>query len=141
LFPEASIFFSPVIFTLGSFGVISGSFSAFRQLDIKRIVAYSSVAHMNLVALGIFSFKSVSVAGAVFQAISHGFVSSGLFFLIGMLYTRCNTRDLTYYSGLFMTMPLFSSFFLAFTMANIALPGTSSFIGEFLLFFGIFQRS
>jgi NADH-quinone oxidoreductase subunit M len=137
-FPLASIFFTPIIYSLCSIGIIYASFAAIRQIDLKRIIAYSSIAHMNLVVLGIFSFNFFGFEGAIFQSISHGFVSSSLFFLIGILYTRYHTRSLYYYSGLVQVMPLYSFFFLFFTMANIALPGTSSFIGELLLLMGCF---
>ena len=137
-FPIASIFFTPLIFSLCSLGIIYASFTAIRQIDLKRIIAYSSIAHMNLVVIGIFSFNFLGFEGAMFQSISHGFVSSALFFLIGIIYSRYHTRSLYYYSGLVQVMPLYSFYFLFFTMANIALPGTSSFIGELLLLLGCF---
>ncbi len=137
-FPDASIYFSPFIFSCCAIGVIYGSLAAVRQIDLKRIVAYSSVAHMNLIVIGIFSFNFIALEGALLQSVSHGFVASALFFLIGILYSRYHTRSLFYYSGLVQVMPLFSFFFLFFTMANIALPGTSSFIGEFLILLGCF---
>ena len=137
-FPAASLFFTPLIYSLCTLGVLYGSFAAIRQVDLKRIIAYSSIAHMNLIVIGIFSFNFLGFEGALFQSISHGFVSSALFFLIGILYSRYHTRSLYYYSGLVAVMPLYSSFFLFFTMANIALPGTSSFIGELLLLMGSF---
>lgn len=137
-FPLASLFFTPFIFSLCTLGIIYASFTAIRQIDLKRIIAYSSIAHMNLVVIGIFSFNFLGFEGALFQSISHGFVSSALFFLIGILYSRYHTRSLYYYSGLVQIMPIYSFFFLFFTMANIALPGTSSFIGELLLLMGSF---
>lgn len=137
-FPEASIYYAPIITSFCSVGVIYGSLAAIRQVDLKRIIAYSSVAHMNLIVIGIFSFNCIALEGALLQSISHGFVSSALFFLIGMLYSRYHTRSLFYYTGLVQIMPIFSFYFLFFTMANIALPGTSSFIGEFLLLLGCF---
>jgi len=139
LFESASVYFSPVIYTLCIFGIIYASFSAIRQTDIKRIIAYSSIAHMNLVVIGIFSFTIVGIEGALFQSLSHGFVAGSLFFLIGFLYNRYHSRFLSYYGGLVHFMPIYSIFFLIFTMSNIALPGTSSFVGEFLLLFGIFK--
>lgn len=139
LFPEASHYFSPLIYLLCVLGIISASLTAIRQTDLKRIIAYSSVAHMNLVTLGIFSFNLAGVEGSILQSISHGFVAGALFFLVGMLYQRYHSRLLFYYSGLAHLMPLYSVFFLIFTMANIALPGTSSFIGEFLLLTGIYK--
>lgn len=139
LFPQASLFFVPFIYSFCIMGVLYASFTALRQIDLKRIIAYSSVAHMNLIVLGLFSFNFVGLEGALFQSISHGFVSSALFFLIGILYSRYHTRSLYYYSGLVVIMPLFCFFFFFFTLANIALPGTSSFIGEFLILLGSFQ--
>ena len=139
LFPDASFYFAPLIFILSILGIIFASMNALRQTDLKRIIAYSSVAHMNLVTLGIFSFNVLGVEGSIIQSISHGFVSGAMFFLIGILYKRYHSRFLFYFSGLTHTMPLYSSFFCLFTMANIALPGTSSFIGEFLLLLGIFK--
>jgi len=138
LFPEASLFFSPIIYLLSCVGIIYASLTATRQTDLKRIIAYSSVAHMNLVTLGVFSFNSVGIQGSILQSISHGFVSGAMFFLIGILYSRYHSRLLFYFAGLVHVMPLYSVLFLIFTMANIALPGTSSFIGEFLILCGVF---
>lgn len=139
LLPEASLYFTPFVFSLSILGIIFASFTAIRQTDLKRIIAYTSIAHMNLVMLGIFSFNIVGIEGAILQSISHGFVSSALFLLIGVIYDRHHTRMISYYSGLVHTMPLFTIIFLIFTLANIALPGTSSFIGEFLILSGVFK--
>jgi len=139
LFPLASLYFSPIVYLLSICGVIYASFSAIRQTDFKRIIAYSSVSHMNLVTLGIFSFNIIGLEGSLIQSISHGFVSSAMFFMIGILYDRYHSRLLYYFGGLVHLMPLYAFFFLLFTMANIALPGTSSFVGEFLLLYGIFK--
>lgn len=141
LFPEASIYFSPIIYLFCTFGIIFGSMNALRQSDLKRIIAYSSVAHMNLITLGVFSFEIIGIEGSILQSLSHGFVSGALFILIGILYNRYHSRSVYYYGGLAHTMPIFSCLFLIFTMANIALPGTSSFVGEFLLLLGIFKMS
>lgn len=141
LFPDASLFYSPIVFLICILGIIYASCNAIRQTDLKRIIAYSSIAHMNLVVIGIFSFNLIGLDGAILQSISHGFVSGALFFCIGILYDRYHSRILHYYSGLIHYMPLFGFFFLAFTMANIALPGTSSFVGEFLLLLGIFKNN
>jgi len=141
LFPEASFYFTPFVFALSILGVIYPSLTAIRQTDLKRIIAYTSVAHMNLVMLGIFSFNVVGLEGAILQSLSHGFVSSALFLIIGVVYDRHHTRMVAYYSGLVHTMPLFTIIFLFFTMANIALPGTSSFVGEFFLLSGIFKAN
>jgi len=139
LFIEASIFFSPLVFILALIGIIYASFTALRQTDLKRIIAYSSIAHMNLVVLGLFSFNNLGLEGGLLQSINHGFVSGALFLLIGVVYNRYHSRLLIYYGGLVYTMPIYASIFLYFTLANIALPGTSSFIGEFLLLLGTFK--
>jgi proton-translocating NADH-quinone oxidoreductase chain M len=141
LFPEASLFFSPLVYLLSVLGVIYASLTAIRQTDLKRIIAYSSVAHMNLVTLGIFSFNAIGLEGSILQSISHGFVSGAMFLLVGILYNRYHSRLLYYYGGLVHVMPLYSALFLIFTMANIALPGTSSFVGEFLLLCGIYKTN
>lgn len=138
LFPKASLLFSPHLIAICAIGVIFASLCAISQSDLKRIVAYSSVAHMNLVVIGLFSYNSAGLTGAIFQSISHGFVSSALFFLIGFLYSRYHTRSVHYYSGLVKVMPLFSFFFISFSLANIALPSTSAFIGEVLIILGSF---
>jgi len=138
-FPDASLYFAPFVFTLSIIGIIFTSLTAIRQTDFKRIIAYSSVAHMNLVMMGIFSFNISGLEGSLLQSLSHGFVASALFFLIGVLYDRYHSRLIIYYSGLVHMMPIYTILFLFFTMANIALPGTSSFIGEFLILSGIFK--
>lgn len=139
LFSEASLFFAPFVYILAGFGVIHASLAALRQTDLKRIIAYSSIAHMNLITLGVFSFNYFGFEGALLQSLSHGFVSGALFFLVGILYRRYHTRSVYYYGGLVDVMPLYAVFFLLFTMANIALPGTSSFVGEFLLLLSLFK--
>lgn len=139
LFPQASFFFAPLVYTISAVGIVYTSFTAIRQTDFKRIIAYTSIAHMNLVMLGIFSFNSVGIEGAIFQSLSHGFVASALFLIIGVVYDRYRTRLVQYYGGLASTMPIYVFIFLFFTMANIGLPGTSSFIGEFLILAGSFK--
>ena len=139
LFPQASFFFAPLVYTIAAVGVVYTSFTAIRQTDFKRIIAYTSIAHMNLVMLGIFSFNSVGIEGAIFQSLSHGFVASALFLVIGVVYDRYRTRLVQYYGGLASTMPIYVFIFLFFTMANIGLPSTSSFIGEFLILAGSFK--
>lgn len=138
-FPEASFFFTPIVYTLSVISIIYASFTAMRQTDIKRVIAYTSVAHMNVVMLGIFSFNVIGVEGAILQSLSHGCVASALFAIIGVVYERYGTRLIKYYGGLASTMPLYSSVFLFFTMANIGFPGTSNFIGEFLILVGSFK--
>ena len=139
LFPEASFYFAPFVYTVSLIGIVYASFTAIRQTDFKRIIAYTSVAHMNVVMLGIFSFNNIGVEGALLQSLSHGFVASALFVIIGVVYERYKTRLVKYYGGLVHTMPLYISMFLFFTMANIGFPGTSGFIGEFLIFAGSFK--
>ena len=141
LFPIASFFFTPLVYTISVIGIIYTSFTAIRQSDFKRIIAYTSIAHMNLVMLGIFSFNSIGIEGAIFQSLSHGFVASALFLVIGIVYDRYHTRIVKYYSGLASVMPVYISIFLFFTLANIAFPGTSSFIGEFLILTGSFKSN
>jgi NADH-quinone oxidoreductase subunit M len=140
-FPLASHFFVPLVYTLSIISIIAASLDAIRQTDLKRIVAYSSIAHMNIVILGVFSFNTIGLSGAIFQSISHGFVSGALFFLIGIIYNKYHTRYIAYYSGLTQLMPLYSIFFLLFTLANIALPGTSSFVGEFIILLGLYKSN
>lgn len=128
----------------GIFSILSiwfTSLTALRQIDLKKIIAYSSVGHMNVIILGFLFYNSESLEGSLFQMLSHGLVSGSLFFLIGSLYLRVKVRSLEYLGGLMTLFPLFSIYFLIFCMANISFPGTSSFIGEFLIFFGIFKES
>ena len=141
IFADASLFFSPLMYLLSIVGIIYASLTALRQTDLKRIIAYSSIAHMNLVTLGIFSFNIIGLEGSIIQSISHGFVAGGMFLLIGILYDRYHSRFLYYYGGLVHFMPIYSILFLIFTLANIALPGTSSFTGEFLLLAGIYKTN
>ena len=139
LFPEACFYFASFVYTFASVGVVYTSLTAIRQTDFKRIIAYTSVAHMNLVMLGIFSFNVIGIEGAILQSLSHGFVASALFLIIGVVYDRHHTRLVKYYGGLVHVMPLYIFIFLFFTMANIGLPGTSSFVGEFLILTGSFK--
>lgn len=141
LFPEACFYFTPFVYSLSSIGIIYTSFTAIRQSDFKRIIAYTSVAHMNLVIIGLFSFNIIGLEGAILQSISHGFVASSLFLIIGVVYERYHTRLVKYYGGLVHVMPIYSIVFLFFTMANIGLPGTGSFIGEFLILTGSFNTN
>jgi len=139
LFPEASFYFTPLIYSMSAVAVVYTSLTAIRQTDLKRIIAYTSVAHMNLVMIGLFSFNAIILEGAMLQSLSHGFVASALFLIIGVIYDRHHTRMVKYYGGLVHTMPLFTLIFLIFTMANIALPGTSSFVGELLILAGAYE--
>jgi NADH-quinone oxidoreductase subunit M len=141
IFPDACLFFSPLIYLLSILGILYASLCAIRQTDLKRIIAYSSIAHMNLVTMGIFSFNTLGIEGSIIQSISHGFVSGAMFLMIGILYDRYHSRFMYYYGGLIHFMPLYSVMLLIFTMSNIALPGTSSFVGEFLLLLGIYKAN
>ena len=138
LFPDASAYFSPFVYLISSLGIVYASLTTIQQIDLKKIIAYSSVGHMGVVTIGIFSLTSQNILGSVLLMISHGIVSGALFLCIGLLYERHHTRIIKYFAGLLTTMPLFSFFFLLFSMANIGLPGTSSFIGEFLIISGCF---
>lgn len=141
LFPEASFYFAPVVYFLAVVGIMYTSFTAIRQTDFKRIIAYTSVAHMNLVMVGLFSFNTIGLEGAILQSLSHGFVASALFIIIGIVYERHHTRMVKYYGGLVHVMPLYTFIFLFFTMSNIGLPGTGSFVGEFLILAGSFKTN
>jgi proton-translocating NADH-quinone oxidoreductase chain M len=141
LLPQASFYFTPLVYTISVIGIIYTSFTAIRQSDFKRIIAYTSIAHMNLVMLGIFSFNVIGLEGALFQSLSHGFVASALFLVIGVVYERYHTRLVKYYGGLAVVMPLYITIFLFFTLANISFPGTSSFAGEFLILVGSFKSN
>lgn len=137
LFPYASNYFQPFVSTLALIGIIYAGLTAIRQIDMKRIIAYSSIAHMNLAVLGIFSNNLLGIEGAIHMMIAHGLVSGALFFSIGLLYDRYHTRLVRYYRGLAIYMPLFAIFFLFFTLSNIAFPGSANFIAEFLVFTGV----
>lgn len=139
LFPYATLYFTPLVYTIATVSIIYTSLTAIRQTDLKRIIAYASVAHMNLIMLGLFSLNIQGIEGSLIQMISHGVVSSALFLCVGILYDRHHTRLLKYYGGMVIIMPIFVTIFLLFTFANAALPGTCNFVGEFLLFIGIFQ--
>jgi NADH-quinone oxidoreductase subunit M len=141
LFPDASSFFTPFVFTTSVFGVLYASFTTLQQVDLKKIIAYSSVAHMGLVTVGIFSGNSQSFLGSVFLMVSHGIVTGALFLFVGLLYERYSTRVIKYYGGLAYTMPLFSSCFILFILANIGVPASSNFISEFLILVGCFQTN
>jgi NADH:ubiquinone oxidoreductase subunit 4 (subunit M) len=129
----------PLIYTIAAVSIVFASFTAMRQTDFKRIIAYTSIAHMNVVIIGIFSFNTIGLEGSILQSLSHGFVASALFLIIGVVYDRHQTKIVTYYGGLASVMPVYSMIFLFFTMANISFPGTSNFIGEFLILTGSFK--
>jgi len=141
MFPLASQHFAPLIFSLSVIAIIYTSLVALMQEDIKKLIAYSSVAHMGFVTMGIFAGTTQGVAGGVFQMISHGIVSGALFLCVGVVYDRLHTREIAAYGGLVNRMPLYALILMVFTMANIGLPGTSGFIGEFLTLIGTFKVS
>jgi NADH-quinone oxidoreductase subunit M len=141
MFPLASSFFTPLIFTLSAIAVIYTSLVALAQIDMKKLVAYSSIAHMGLVTMGTFAVTSEAVQGAVIQMLSHGLVSAALFLCVGVLYDRLHTHEIARFGGLVDRMPAYAFVFMVFTLAAVGLPGTSGFIGEFLILLGTFKVS
>ena len=141
MLPQASQQFAPLMFSLGVIAVIYTSLVAFAQTDMKKLIAYSSVAHMGVVVIGIFTFNAQGVEGALFQMLSHGIVSAALFLCVGVIYDRIHTRDIARYGGLAGRMPGYALIFMVFTMASVGLPGTSGFVGEFLVLVGAFKVS
>jgi len=139
MFPLASQEFAPLIFALSVVAVIYTSLVALVQDDMKKLIAYSSVAHMGFVTMGIFAATVQGVAGGIFQMVSHGIVSGALFLSVGVVYDRMHTREITAYGGLVNRMPLYAAAFMVFTLANVGLPGTSGFVGEFLSLIGTFK--
>ena len=141
MFPIASHDFAPFVFTLSVIAIVYTSLVALVQEDMKKLIAYSSVAHMGYVTMGIFAANTQGVAGGIFQMISHGFVSAALFLCVGVVYDRIHSREIAVYGGLVNRMPLYAFVFLLFTMANVGLPGTSGFVGEFLSLIGTFRSN
>jgi NADH-quinone oxidoreductase subunit M len=139
MFPVGSEVFGPMVLWLSAIAIVYTSLVALVQQDMKKLIAYSSVAHMGFVTMGIFSVNQQGVDGAIFQMISHGFISGALFLAVGVIYERMHTREIDAYGGLVNRMPAYALVFMFFTMANVGLPGTSGFIGEFLTLVGIFQ--
>ena len=138
MFPEASDFFSPLVFALSVVAIIYTSLVALAQDDLKKLIAYSSVAHMGFVTIGIFTLNSQGLEGAIFQMLSHGIVSGALFLCVGVIYDRMHTREIAAYGGLVNRMPKYALVFMVFTMASVGLPATSGFVGEFLVLLGAF---
>lgn len=136
---EVNYYFLPFIYLLCMVGIVYTSLVTMRQVDLKKIIAYSSIGHMNYVTLGIFSYSVQGIVGSIFLMLSHGFVSSGLFLCVGMLYDRYGTRLVVYYGGLVQFMPIYSILFFFFILANIGFPGTSGFIGEILILSGLIK--
>jgi NADH-quinone oxidoreductase subunit M len=141
MFPDASHLFAPLIFALSVIAVVYTSLVAFRQLDIKKLIAYSSVAHMGFVTMGIFSGTATGEQGALFQMLSHGVISGALFLCVGVVYDRMHTREIAFYGGLVQRMPWYAATFMLFTMGNVGLPGTSGFVGEILTMTGTYGVS
>jgi NADH-quinone oxidoreductase subunit M len=139
LFPVGSFVFMDFVFVLSIIAIIYTSFIAIAQEDIKKLIAYSSVAHMGFVTMGIFTFTDQGIQGGIFQMLSHGLISSALFLSVGVVYDRLHTREISVYGGVVKKMPVFAALFLIFTMANVGLPGTSGFVGEFLSLIGVFK--
>jgi NADH-quinone oxidoreductase subunit M len=139
MFPIASDIFTPMVLWMSAIAIVYTSLVALVQSDMKKLIAYSSVAHMGFVTMGIFAANQQGLDGAIFQMISHGFISGALFLGVGVIYDRMHTREISAYGGLVNRMPNYAFVFLVFTMANVGLPGTSGFVGEFLIFMGVFQ--
>jgi NADH-quinone oxidoreductase subunit M len=139
LFPNAAAWFAPYLAVLAVIGIIYGSLVAWAQSDIKKLVAYSSVAHLGFCVLGLVAFNMLATSGAVLQMINHGISTGALFLLVGVLYDRRHTREISEYGGLAAKIPVFAFLFLVFTLSSIALPLTNGFIGEFLILLGSFK--
>jgi NADH-quinone oxidoreductase subunit M len=139
MFPDASLYFQPLIFALSVVAIVYTSLVALMQEDMKKLIAYSSVAHMGFVTMGIFAMNQEGIQGSIFQMLSHGLVSGALFLCVGVIYDRMHTREIAAYGGLVNNMPKYAVVFMIFTMANVGLPGTSGFVGEFLTLLGVFR--
>ncbi len=139
MFPQASLELAPLIYALSVVAIIYTSLVALVQEDVKKLIAYSSVAHMGFVTMGLFAMTAQGVAGGIFQMISHGIVSAALFLCVGVIYDRMHTREIAAYGGLVYRMPVYAFAFMVFTLANVGLPGTSGFVGEFLTLLGTFR--
>jgi NADH-quinone oxidoreductase subunit M len=139
MFPDASHFFTPLVFILSVIAIVYASLVAFRQVDMKKLIAYSSVAHMGFVTMGIFAGNEQGIQGAIFQMLSHGVISGALFLCVGVVYDRMHTREIAFSGGLVNRMPVYAAVFMLFTMGNVGLPGTSGFPGEILTMVGAFQ--
>jgi proton-translocating NADH-quinone oxidoreductase chain M len=141
LLPEASIYFSPIVYSFGIISILFASITAVRQADFKRIIAYSSIAHMNFTIIGIFIIVTKSIAGSILVMLGHGLISTGMFFIVGILYDRHHSRLVRYYGGLVQVMPLLAVFFFIFTLGNIGFPGTFNFLGELLVMVGVIEQN
>jgi len=141
MLPDASLYFQPLMYGLSVVAIVYTSLVALMQTDMKKLIAYSSIAHMGFVTIGIFAFNTAAIEGAIFQMISHGLVSGALFLCVGVLYDRMHTKEISRYGGLVEPMPVFARIFMFFTMASVGLPATSGFVGEFLVLLGVFQSN
>lgn len=141
MFPEASQYFASFVFALSVIAIVYTSLVALMQEDIKKLIAYSSVAHMGFVTMGLFTLTTQGIQGAMFQMVSHGLVSGALFLCVGVIYDRMHTREISAYGGLVNRMPIYAVVFMVFTMANVGLPGTAGFVGEFLTLMGAFKAN
>ena len=139
MFPVASDLLAPLVLWMSAIAIVYTSLVALAQTDMKKLIAYSSVAHMGFVTMGIFAANQQGMDGAIFQMLSHGFISGALFLIVGVIYDRMHTREIDAYGGLVNRMPAYALIFMLFTMANVGLPGTSGFVGEFLTIIGVFQ--
>ncbi|WP_299844223.1 NADH-quinone oxidoreductase subunit M [uncultured Paracoccus sp.] len=141
MFPVASDIFQPVVFWMSAIAIVYTSLVALAQTDMKKLIAYSSVAHMGYVTMGVFAANQPGIDGAIFQMLSHGFISGALFLCVGVIYDRMHTREIDAYGGLVNRMPVYALVFMFFTLANVGLPGTSGFVGEFLTLLGTFRAN
>ncbi len=141
MFPDASQYFAPLVYALSIIAIIYTSLVALMQEDMKKLIAYSSVAHMGFVTMGLFSMTEQGIEGAMYQMVSHGLVSAALFLCVGVVYDRTHTREIAAYGGLVHRMPYYAAAFMVFTLANVGLPGTSGFVGEFLTLLGVFRAN
>jgi NADH-quinone oxidoreductase subunit M len=141
MFPVGADVMTPLVLWMSAIAIVYTSLVALVQEDMKKLIAYSSVAHMGYVTMGIFAANQQGIDGAIFQMLSHGFISGALFLCVGVIYDRMHTRDIDAYGGLVTRMPAYALVFMFFTMANVGLPGTSGFVGEFLTLMGIFQEN
>ena len=141
LFPDATRLFTPVLTALAVLSIVYGACLALVQVDIKKIIAYSSISHLGYVMLGLLSLDLLGIQGAVIQMVSHGLVAGGLFLMVGMIYERCHSRELSAYGGIAKLLPVYSVFFMILTLASVGLPTTSGFTGEFLVLLGAFKAA
>jgi NADH-quinone oxidoreductase subunit M len=141
MFPEASVMFTPLIYTLSIIAIIYTSLVALAQEDMKKLIAYSSVAHMGFVTIGIFTLTQQGMEGALIQMLSHGVISGALFLCVGVVYDRLHSRDIARYGGLVHRMPVYAAMFMVFMLGSVGLPGTSGFVGEFLILVGAFKAN